>query len=475
MYKLSVPLALATVYCLIRNSLEACPATLPTNRWTSTTYLMYTLAAPTPLDISTNTSFSLTGHFKLTAITGTNILFSVYDGSKNAIMLAANYPGTGTDINIYWCHTANSNIPLGTDTPVTVSRYIPAFFTFQISTADPVTQTEQFTFTFKNAAGVYFSKTYTNTNGLLVTKTGRKLAMIGSYNNTAARANQFPGLFFIWNFFPNTELNLDESLHSPAFPYWYLPLIDITFQYVYSAALIPEMKYSLSENAVPAETTFLYTTANYALKSQMWDATYSAGEWSVMGNNQAMRMRTTDLSLYLSRVMSQFVFTARLYITNTYFGHSNNLSPAFFPTLTPSNSLYPVYTYHQVDSTATTVKDFGLYYQIVSWSPGNYQSNLVVLFDGIPQTSRPECITALPNNFNRQSIAVLLFADKIFSNSSNLNATVVLYIGDSTVPKICSLNLTMSAADEATFGGAEILAGIGNVKANRCAFSAESI
>jgi len=87
------------------------------------------------------------------------------------------YYTSGSDMSIYWCHTANSNTPLGCDTPVLAAKNFGFFFSFQILTADPVTQTEQFRFTFKSQNGQYFTKTYTNTNGLLVTKTGRKLAV----------------------------------------------------------------------------------------------------------------------------------------------------------------------------------------------------------------------------------------------------------------------------------------------------------
>jgi len=218
-----------------------------------------------------------------------------------------------------------------------------------------------------------------------------------------------------WNIYPNTELNLDESLHSPAFPYWYLPLIDTAYDYVYSVVFIPEMKYSISENVNSLDATFLYTTANYALKSQMWDATYSAGEWSVMGNNQAMRLKTTDLSVYQARTIYEYLFTSRIYITNMLVSRDSALSSTFFPTLTLTNNLFPVFTYYQLTSAFAIVKNFGLYQQIVSWAPGLYRSNLVALFDGMAQTSRPECVMALPDNFSRQSFAVALFADKCFS------------------------------------------------------------
>jgi hypothetical protein len=166
----------------------------------------------------------------------------------------------------------------------------------------------------------------------------------------------------------------------------------------------------------------------------MWDATYSAGEWSVMGNNQAMRIKTNDLVLFQRHESTIGLFTARIFITNMTCGRDSALSPTFFPTLTSSNNLIPIFTHSQLTLSLRNSKEFRPVPADNLLGAWTLQSSLAVAFDGVVQSSRPECVTACPTTSADCPLQWHSIADKIFVGNSYLNATVILYIGDDTVP-----------------------------------------
>ena len=145
MYKLSVSLAPGPVYCLIRNSLEACPATLPTDtKIFMKTASSYT-ATPqyTKLTISGISKWTLTGHIKYTPLTSstTDTLVAIHDDTNKAYSIHFSV----RDATTYFVHdsyASNSNTPLVPDpSPVIMTKGQWLFFSLQCGV--PMATTKQ--------------------------------------------------------------------------------------------------------------------------------------------------------------------------------------------------------------------------------------------------------------------------------------------------------------------------------------------